>query len=174
MSDLEPWLVYPDPPPPELVQTLELAGHAWKAVPDEAAVVRRDGSETTWRGAVIVLGENPEAGLAQVLLYRTQGTYDQHLGDVEKICKAALDTTDICYVELATVYQKRAQPDQQAALIQQLKAPYGRGIVPATRVDSVARVLARPSASPSNSGKMTPKPFCHSASPEISRRFSGL
>jgi alginate biosynthesis protein AlgK len=49
----------------------------------------------------------PEAGLAQVLLYRTQGTYDQHLDDVEKICKAALNTTDICYVELATVYQKR-------------------------------------------------------------------
>ncbi|ANY88173.1 MULTISPECIES: alginate biosynthesis TPR repeat lipoprotein AlgK [Pseudomonas] len=90
-----------------------------------------------WRAA-----GNPEAGLAQVLLYRTQGTYDQHLGDVEKICKAALDTTDICYVELATVYQKRAQADQQAALIQQLKAAYGRGLVPATRVDSVARVLA--------------------------------
>ena len=64
MSELEPWLVYPDPPPPELVQTLELAGHAWKAVPDEGAVARRDGTETTWRGAVIVLGEAPEAGLA--------------------------------------------------------------------------------------------------------------
>lgn len=31
----------------------------------------------------------PEAGLAQVLLYRTQGTYDQHLDQVESICKAA-------------------------------------------------------------------------------------
>ena len=37
-----------------------------------------------WRAA-----GNPEAGLAQVLLYRTQGTYDQHLGEVEKICKDA-------------------------------------------------------------------------------------
>ncbi len=90
-----------------------------------------------WRAA-----GNPEAGLAQVLLYRTQGTYDQHLGDVEKICKAALTTTDICYVELATVYQKRAQPDQQAVLLEQLKAAHGRGAVAATRVDSVARVLA--------------------------------
>ena len=43
-----------------------------------------------------------------VLLYRTQGTYDQHLDDVERICKAALNTTDICYVELATVYQKNS------------------------------------------------------------------
>lgn len=90
-----------------------------------------------WRAA-----GSPEAGLAQVLLYRTQGTYDQHLDDVEKICKAALTTTDICYVELATVYQKRAQPEQQAVLLEQLKAAHARGTVPATRVDSVARVLA--------------------------------
>ena len=84
----------------------------------------------------------PEAGLAQVLLYRTQGTYDQHLDDVEKICKAALNTTDICYVELATVYQKRGQPEQQAELIKQMQAGYSRGTVTAQRVDSVARVLA--------------------------------
>ncbi|WP_433769096.1 alginate biosynthesis TPR repeat lipoprotein AlgK [Pseudomonas putida] len=84
----------------------------------------------------------PEAGLAQVLLYRTQGTYDQHLDDVEKICKAALNTTDICYVELATVYQKKAQPEQQAELIKQLQAAHSRGTVSAQRVDSVARVLA--------------------------------
>ncbi|WP_371917508.1 alginate biosynthesis TPR repeat lipoprotein AlgK [Pseudomonas sp. Irchel 3A7] len=83
-----------------------------------------------------------EAGLAQVLLYRTQGTYDQHLDDVEKVCKAALNTTDICYVELATVYQKKAQPEQQAELIKQMQAAHARGTVSAQRVDSVARVLA--------------------------------
>nr|WP_237716721.1 alginate biosynthesis TPR repeat lipoprotein AlgK [Pseudomonas donghuensis] len=84
----------------------------------------------------------PEAGLAQVLLYRTQDTYDQHLDEVERICKTALSSTDICYVELATVYQKRAQPEQRAALIEQLKSAYQHGAIPATRVDSVARVLA--------------------------------
>jgi alginate biosynthesis protein AlgK len=83
----------------------------------------------------------PEAGLAQVLLYRTQGTYDQHLDEVETICKAALNTTDICYVELATVYQKRAQPEQQAELLKQLQAGYTAGRVSAQRMDSVARVL---------------------------------
>jgi alginate biosynthesis protein AlgK len=83
----------------------------------------------------------PEAGLAQVLLYRTQGTYDQNLGEVEKICKAALHTTDICYVELATVYQKRAQPEQQAELLKQLQAGFTAGTVSAQRMDSVARVL---------------------------------
>lgn len=83
----------------------------------------------------------PEAGLAQVLLYRTQGTYDQHLDEVETICKAALTTTDICYVELATVYQKQAKPEQQAELIKQMQAAQARGVVSAQRVDSVARVL---------------------------------
>jgi alginate biosynthesis protein AlgK len=83
----------------------------------------------------------PEAGLAQVLLYRTQGTYDQHLDEVESICKTALHTTDICYVELATVYQKRGQTEQQAALIKQLQSAFASGTVGAERVDSVARVL---------------------------------
>jgi alginate biosynthesis protein AlgK len=83
----------------------------------------------------------PEAGLAQVLLFRTQGTYDQHLDDVENICKQALATTDICYVELATVYQKRGQTEQQTALIEQLKSAHSAGRVNAQRVDSVARVL---------------------------------
>ncbi len=90
-----------------------------------------------WRAA-----NYPEAGLAQVLLYRTQGSYEQHLDEVERICKAALASTDICYVELATVYQKRAQPEQQQALLEQLKAAHQRGSVPASRVDSVARVLS--------------------------------
>jgi len=84
----------------------------------------------------------PEAGLAQVLLYRTQNTYDQHLDEVESICKKALTVTDICYVELATVYQKRGQADQQAALIAQLQSAYALGTVQAARVDGVARVLA--------------------------------
>lgn len=90
-----------------------------------------------WRAA-----GHPEAGLAQVLLYRTQGTYDQHLDEVESLCKTALNSLDICYVELATVYQKRNQPEQQAALLDKLKAGYSRGTVKAQRVDSVARVLA--------------------------------
>ena len=83
----------------------------------------------------------PEAGLAQVLLYRTQGTYDQHLDAVESICRSALASTDICYVELATVYQKRQQPDRQAELLKQLQGAYSRGTVSAQRMDSVARVL---------------------------------
>ncbi|MCO8168129.1 alginate biosynthesis TPR repeat lipoprotein AlgK [Pseudomonas sp. 21LCFQ02] len=82
-----------------------------------------------------------EAGLAQIVLYRTQGTYEQHLDEVESICKQALASTDMCYVELATVYQTRGQADQQKALLDQLRSAYSAGRVDAQRVDSVARVL---------------------------------
>ncbi|MES2818313.1 MAG: alginate biosynthesis TPR repeat lipoprotein AlgK [Pseudomonadota bacterium] len=78
----------------------------------------------------------------QILLYRTQGTYDQHLDEVEAICLRALSEADECYVELATVYQKRAQSDKQTALLERLDAAYRQGVVPAGRLDTVAQVLA--------------------------------
>ena len=84
----------------------------------------------------------PQSGLAQVALYRIEGTYDQHLDEVESICRNALATTDSCYVELATVYQKQGKTEQQAALIQQLQSAYTRGTASAQKVDGVARVLA--------------------------------
>lgn len=96
---------------------------------------------------------HPQAELAQVLLYRTQGTYDAHLAEVEKICKAALNTADVCYVELATVYQKRGEADKQKALVEQLRGAYGRGVVPAQRVDGVAQVLADPELVVQGGGK---------------------
>lgn len=86
----------------------------------------------------------PQVELAQVLLYRTQGTYDQHLDDIERICTASLAAEDACYVELATVYQKRGQRQQQQALVAQLQTAYQNGQVPPQRVDSVAQVLADP------------------------------
>ncbi len=86
----------------------------------------------------------PEAGLAQIILYRVQNTYDQNLAEVERICKAALDTTDLCYVELATVYQKQNRTDDQAALVKRLQDSFAVGRVQPNRVDAVARILANP------------------------------
>jgi len=83
-----------------------------------------------------------QAGLAQILYYRAQESYDQHLGEIEQICRDGLSQMDVCYTELATVYQKRGQAEQQAALLEQLRAAYSSGTVPAKRVDSVALVLA--------------------------------
>lgn len=99
---------------------------------------------------------HPQAELAQVLLYRTQGTYDAHLDDVEKICKSALATADVCYVELATVYQKRGEADKQKALVEQLRGAYGRGVVPAARMEGVAQVLADPELVVQGGGKTDP------------------
>ena len=84
----------------------------------------------------------PEAGLAQVMLYRLQNTYDQHLADVERICKDNLATNDICYVELATVYQKQGRAEDQQALVKSLQDAYSWGRASGSRVDGVARVLA--------------------------------
>jgi DNA-binding response OmpR family regulator len=56
---LEPLLVFPDPPPPELAQTLDLAGYPWKAAnsPDTAARLEpADG----WAGAVVSADRDPE------------------------------------------------------------------------------------------------------------------
>lgn len=87
----------------------------------------------------------PDAPLAQVMLYRAKGTYDQHLDDVERICKNALSANDVCFVELATVYQKRAQADRQAELVKQLQGAYAAGTASPARIDGVARVLSDPS-----------------------------
>nr|WP_276583780.1 alginate biosynthesis TPR repeat lipoprotein AlgK [Pseudomonas sp. RIT-PI-AD] len=89
----------------------------------------------------------PQADLAQVLFYRTQGTYDQHLDEIESLCERALAQADVCYVELTTVYQKRAADTPQVeekrnALLERMTAGYRSGSVPAQRVDSVAMVLA--------------------------------
>ncbi|AYF88189.1 sel1 repeat family protein [Pseudomonas sp. DY-1] len=83
-----------------------------------------------------------QADLAQILVYRTQGTYDQHLGEIEQICARNLAVADVCYVELATVYQKQGNAEAQQKLLDQLMAGYKAGRIPAQRVESVAQVLA--------------------------------
>ncbi|MGE8362708.1 alginate biosynthesis TPR repeat lipoprotein AlgK [Pseudomonas sp.] len=92
---------------------------------------------STWRQQ-----GHSQAELAQILFYRTQGTYDQHLGEIERICQDLITEADVCYVELATVYQKQGQADKQQALVERLMAGYRNGSVPAQRVDAVALVLA--------------------------------
>ena len=57
---MEPLLVHPDPPPPELARLLDLSGYAWKPVADERVAV----SETPddgWGGAIVVVGEQSDA-----------------------------------------------------------------------------------------------------------------
>lgn len=60
---VEPLLLFPDPPPPELAQALDLAGYAWKAVSDERAISRAQ-PQDGWAGAVVVAAIDPEAAFA--------------------------------------------------------------------------------------------------------------
>ena len=53
---MEPLLLYPDPPPAEVVRALDLAGHDHKAVGDEATAVAG-----SWGGAIISAEEDFEA-----------------------------------------------------------------------------------------------------------------
>ncbi|SEQ19584.1 alginate biosynthesis protein AlgK [Pseudomonas cuatrocienegasensis] len=94
-----------------------------------------------------------DADLAQILYYRTQGTYDQHLGEIEQICQNMLAQADVCYVELATVYQKQADSERQQALLERLMNGYHSGALPAQRVDAVAQVLADAELGTPNEGK---------------------
>jgi DNA-binding response OmpR family regulator len=60
---MEPLLVFPDPVPPELAQSLDLAGYPWKAVSDEAAAPGAE-PEDGWSGAVIVAADDPDSAFA--------------------------------------------------------------------------------------------------------------
>src|SRR4029450_881344 len=46
---MEPLLLYPDPPPPELAQALALAGYPWKGVADERSAARSE-PDDGWAG----------------------------------------------------------------------------------------------------------------------------
>ncbi len=61
---MEALLVYPDPPPPELAQALDLSGYRWKAVADEASASRLE-PDGGWGGAVVVAtADEPEPAFA--------------------------------------------------------------------------------------------------------------
>ena len=55
----EPLLVFPDPPPALLAQTLDLAGYPWKAVAN-ASIAAQNEPADGWSGAVVCADEDPE------------------------------------------------------------------------------------------------------------------
>jgi DNA-binding response OmpR family regulator len=60
---VEPLLLFPDPPPPEVVQALDLSGYPWKAIssPEHATELE---PEDGWAGALVCADEDPEAAFA--------------------------------------------------------------------------------------------------------------
>ena len=67
----EPLLVFPDPPPPLLAQTLDLAGHPWKAVGNVSIATQSEPTDG-WSGAVVCADEDPEGafGICRALRKR--------------------------------------------------------------------------------------------------------
>ena len=51
---MEPLLVHPDPPPPELARVLDLGGYPWKPVADERQAVTET-PDDGWGGAIVVV-----------------------------------------------------------------------------------------------------------------------
>lgn len=65
--------VFPDPPPPDLVRTLDLAGYRWKGVStaDDAA---RNEPAGGWAGAVVACDSDPEGAWALCRALRKRDT----------------------------------------------------------------------------------------------------
>ncbi|HEX2738324.1 MAG TPA: response regulator transcription factor [Acidimicrobiia bacterium] len=70
---MEPLLVFPDPAPALLVQTLDLAGYAWKAVANASLATQHEPSEG-WAGAVVCADEDPEGAFGICRLVRKRET----------------------------------------------------------------------------------------------------
>ncbi|MGH9165442.1 MAG: winged helix-turn-helix domain-containing protein [Acidimicrobiales bacterium] len=60
---MEPLLVFPDPPPPSLTQSLDLAGYLWRAAAGPDAATAHE-PEDGWAGAVVCADVDPEAAFA--------------------------------------------------------------------------------------------------------------
>jgi DNA-binding response OmpR family regulator len=63
VATLAPILVYPDPPPASLVQTLDLAGYRWTGVSSYSAAERRE-PESGWAAAIVCADEDPDGAWA--------------------------------------------------------------------------------------------------------------
>jgi DNA-binding response OmpR family regulator len=57
---MEPLLLYPDPPPPELAQALDLGGYPWKCAGSVEAAARLE-PDDGWAGAIVVADADPDA-----------------------------------------------------------------------------------------------------------------
>jgi hypothetical protein len=67
----QPLLVFPDPPPPLLAQTLDLAGYSWKACSNVSEATASEPADG-WGGAVLVADDDPEGafGMGRALRKR--------------------------------------------------------------------------------------------------------
>ncbi len=60
---MDPLLVFPGPPPPDLARLLDLGGYTWKPVADERAATS-EAPDDGWGGAIVVIGDQSDAAWA--------------------------------------------------------------------------------------------------------------
>ncbi|MEO7556527.1 MAG: response regulator transcription factor [Acidimicrobiales bacterium] len=60
---MEPLLIFPDPPPPELAQALDLGGYPWKPVGDKLAAQRSE-PDDGWSGAIVCAERDGDGAFA--------------------------------------------------------------------------------------------------------------
>ncbi|MDO9175195.1 MAG: hypothetical protein Q7V62_10355, partial [Actinomycetota bacterium] len=65
--------VFPEPPPPDLARTLDLAGYRWKAV-SSAEDAARNEPPAGWAGAVIACDTDPDGAWALCRALRKRDT----------------------------------------------------------------------------------------------------
>jgi DNA-binding response OmpR family regulator len=65
--------VFPEPPPPDLARTLDLAGHHWKAVASADDALRNEPT-AGWAGAVVACDRDPEGAWAVCRALRKRDT----------------------------------------------------------------------------------------------------
>ena len=65
--------VYPDPPPPDLARTLDLAGYRWQAVSSADEAVRSEPS-AGWAGAIVACDADPDGAGAFCRALRKRDT----------------------------------------------------------------------------------------------------
>jgi len=70
---MEPLLLFPNPPPPDVVRALDLSGFAWSAVASATEAQGAPGGKG-WGGAVIAADADPEGAFAVCRALRKQGT----------------------------------------------------------------------------------------------------
>jgi alginate biosynthesis protein AlgK len=90
----------------------------------------------------------PQADRARIVLYRAQGSYLQHLDEIERICTAALASNDTCHDDLLIVYRHGKQKDKQRALLERLGNAVRAGALPPRRIEAAAAILLDPAFGP--------------------------
>lgn len=83
----------------------------------------------------------PQAYIAEIELYRRRGQYQQHLAEIEKTCRALLDTQPACYAELVAVQRTQNQTQALEVTVAITKKAYADQRIEALSVDRVARTL---------------------------------